>query len=412
MRSLLLPLLVLALPGQPDAQWSPSTGQWGKQRADHVRVMTWNVQDAIRALEPKNEAVNSWTALAVVVAALQPDVLLLQETGDDGCSGCVDTVAELETVVGLFLRGGSDPFLGGTVGAYVQKYAPGFDLPFVAVSAATDGFNRNLIASRFPFTDLNGDTRTHLSNLATSFADAYAPGTISGQVIRGVQTLELDLPSLYRGDLVVLNLHLKSGSASSDLAERLSAGQNLAYHVDYWLNGAGTGLPDPNAKIFDSPPATRVLDPWTPVVLGGDWNEDELTNGRKGPVEWVRVAGVTGGLDGTDRDRGDSSADDARNACNAADRSTQSGSKLDWILHQDSIALKRLEFVFNSATIATGCAGAYPPELLLFPSSPSIVSTFASDHRPVIVDFELPLAHAPAHTAPSAAPGASVTRSL
>jgi endonuclease/exonuclease/phosphatase family metal-dependent hydrolase len=171
------------------------------------------------------------------------------------------------------------------------------------------------------------------------------------------------------------------------------------------------GIPDPNAKIFDSPPATNVLAPQTALVIGGDWNEDELSNGRKGPAEWIRDAASAVGTDGTDRDRSNSVYDDARNACNPSDRSTQSSSKLDYLLWQDSIATLANQFVFNSASIAGGCSGGFPLELLFFPSSPSVVSTLASDHRPVVVDLELPVnAVAPPTRAQPATLSGGVTR--
>lgn len=392
MKHQIVPGLIAAVLAAPvHAQWNPLGGEWRKDSEFQVRVMTWNIQDNIRTGETKVEGVNAWTSIAVILASLRPDVLLLQETGDNGCGGCVDLTTELETVIDLLFHGGTDPFLGGPVTAYVQKYAPGYDLPHVFVSGSHDGFNRNVILSRYPFADCNGDTKSTYSNLFVSLPDAYAPGTLANPVIRGVQVAEIDLPDeRFPGDMVVLNCHLKSGSAASDLAERLAAGQNIAYFIDHWYNGAGLGVPDPHAKIFDSPVPTGILPAQTPVVIGGDWNEDELSNGRKGPADWIRLASVTGGSDGTDRDRSDGRYDDARNACNPADRSTQSSSKLDYLEWQDSIASAVREFVFNSATIPSGCGGAYPDELMNYPATPSVASGFASDHRPVIVDLALP----------------------
>ena len=392
-------LALLAAAAAPaSAQWDPSAGQWGKQDARHVRVMTWNVKDNLRSGAIKTEAINAWTALATVVASLKPDVLVLQETADNGCSGCLDSVSDMETVLDLFLHGGTDPFLGGAVTAYVQKYAPAFDLPHVFVSSDSDGFNRNAILSRYPFQDLNGDGRSEYSDAFPSFADAYAPGTLSDPIIRGLQFVELDLPDAgYAGDLVVMNCHLKAGSDSNSMDQRLEAGKNIAYLIDYWYNGAGSGVPDPSGVIFDSPAATQILDSDTPVVIGGDWNEDESSNGRKGPAEWITRAQLTGGVDGTDRDRSDALFDGAANACDPSDTSTiGSSSKFDYFGWQDSIATLELEFIFNAASIAGGCAGGFPAELNNFPGSPALATSFASDHRPVIVDLSLPCVEASA----------------
>jgi len=62
------------------------------------------------------------------------------------------------------------------------------------------------------------------------------------------------------------NGHLRSGSGSSDLTERLVAGQNVAYFIDYLLNGAGTGTPDRMAR-YRLPQVTSVLGAATPVMM-------------------------------------------------------------------------------------------------------------------------------------------------
>ena len=102
-----------------------------------------------------------------------------------------------------------------------------------------------------------------------------------------------------------------------------------------------TGTPDPHGKIWDLPPATNILDDNTPFVLGGDWNEDENTNGRDGPAFWLARADDFGGTDGTDRDRTDSTYDDAREHFTNQRGTYSSTSKLDYLLWQDSIATLR-----------------------------------------------------------------------
>lgn len=369
------------------AQWNPIAGQWGKTDPRDVRVMTYNIRDGIDTTQPKVEGFNAWTALARTVAALKPDVLLLQEAADTG-SGA-DTVAELTTVLNLFLRGGTDPFNGNSaVTSWVQKYAPSYDLPMIYVSNQTDGFNRNVVLSRFPLTDLTGDGRNAIDRFTMS-ADLYVPsGGDSG--IRGFIYAELNLPDAsYAGDLVIGCAHFKSGSTTQDIADRLIAAQRNAYYIDYMFNGGGGPTPDPRNRISDIPLATRVLTSTTPVIWGGDWNEDENTNGRDGPALWMTRAQVAGGTDGTDRDRTDSIFDDARDFFNNS-RVTLGSSKLDYIAWQDSIATLRRAHVFNSASI--NAAGAtFPAELIGFNGSqPSLVTATASDHRPVFADFILP----------------------
>jgi endonuclease/exonuclease/phosphatase family metal-dependent hydrolase len=373
------------------AQWDPATGHWGKVEANDLRFMTWNVDDDLCRTADKTEGQTSWAALARIVAALRPDVWLIQEAADNSGNGTgsgADTVVQLTTTVELFFHGGTDPFMGGTVTAYVQKYAPDYDLPYIFVCTKTDGYNRNVILSRFPFADLNGDTVSQRSEPSVG-ADEYAPGGAL-EALRGFMFAEFDLPnSVYAGDLVVGNAHLKAGSQSSDLTARENSGRNTAYYIDYLFNGAGTGIPDPHDKIADYPAATSILAEHTPVIVGGDWNEDELTNGRRGPADWITQAAQVGGTDGTDRDRGDMTYDDARNPYNN-DRATYPSyaDKLDYLAWQDSIATLRNAFLFVSSGLPSAW---YPPEIIGFPN-PNIISLVASPHRPVTVDFVLPAA--------------------
>lgn len=378
--------LVFAAPAH--TQWDPTNGDWGKTDPDHVRVMTWNIQDGICSTATKVENRNSWTALARIVAAMKPDVLIMQEVGDNSGNGTgsgVDTVANLETTLELFMHGGADPFEGGTVTAFVQKYDSTYDLPHIYVSTESDGFNRNVIMSRFPYGDLNGDGIDRKNDIDVVFADGYAPGGDGG--IRGFMFAELDLPdTTYPGDMVVMNAHLKAGFGGSDLAQRLEASQNVAYWIDHLLNGAGTGMPDPNDKVRDIPQVTDILPENTPVIFGGDWNEDEATNGRKGPAEWLTRAQSTGGSDGTDRDRTDSMFDDARDLF-TNDNDTLGNSKLDYLAWQDSIVTLRLAWIFDSSTVG---GSGMPVEIEGFLGGPVPASNIAADHLPVIADFEVP----------------------
>ncbi|MFH1747352.1 MAG: endonuclease/exonuclease/phosphatase family protein [Planctomycetota bacterium] len=366
------------------AEWDIENGQWGKDDPTDIRVMTWNIHDGICKTEVKQEGSNQWTAIARIVAALKPDFLLLQEAGDSTDGG--DTMQELEIVCDLFLHGGTDPFVGGNpeVTAYVQAYDPNYDLPYIFVSGESDGYNRNVILSRFPFMDLNGDTRSVKSDIPAVLPHLYAPG--GDGKIRGFMMAEVDLDDdIYAGDLVVGNCHLRAYSDGA--AERLAAAQNVAYVIDYWFNGGGFGVPDYYNKIADSPLAQWILDDNTPIVFGGDFNEDEQTNGRRGPADWFTQAEYTGGSDGTDRDRTDMVFDSALHPV-SGNRGTYSASnKLDYLAWQDSIVALRRAFIFYSNETPLSYL---PPEVLDFLPTPLGINSFASDHRPVIVDLILP----------------------
>lgn len=387
-------LAAVAVPAVASAQWNPQLGLWGRTAASDLRVMTWNVLDTLCSTNPKNSATNNWAAAARVVAAFRPDVLILQECGDNNGNGTgnnVDSVANLTAVVGMFLRGGTDTFRGGAVTQYVQLHAPGYDLPFVFVSASTDNFNRNIICSRYPFADLNSDGASTQSDIPTITADLYAPGGNGG--IRGYMTAEIDLPNgTYAGDLLIGNSHLKAGGAASDHTQRITAGKNIAYYLDYLWNGAGGAVPDPRGRIADSPAATQVLGPNTAIITGGDLNEDEDTNGTDGPVIWVARAQVVdgvGGVDGPDRDRSDLRVDTSLDQFDGS-RNTFGGSsfKDDYLIWRDSAIAVRRTFLFNSATVTP--AAAMPSTLLGFTGGGATASSVASDHFPVIGDFVLP----------------------
>ncbi|KAA0215357.1 MAG: hypothetical protein DYG94_04270 [Leptolyngbya sp. PLA3] len=373
------------------AQWDPANGLWGKQEGTDIRVMTWNIQDGIVSTSTtKTAGFNDWNALVHIVAALRPDVLLLQEAGDQSGNGTgsgADSVGELTTAIELFLHGGNDPFRGNVpVTSYVQLHAPDYDLPYVFVSNITDGFNRNVILSRFPMGDINGDGLSTFSNFVL-LPDAYQTGGNGG--IRDFMHAEINLPDeTYLGDLVVGTCHLRSGSESSDLAERLTAARNIAYFIDYFFNGAGMGAADPNAKIAFPSTAPSLLDPYTPVIWGGDLNENEATNGRKGPAEWFARANLMGGTDGTDRDRSDSTWDTATQPISGETGTFGSSStnKLDYLVFQDSVWPVRQQFIFRSS--GSGMTAAQLPlPVRNFPTQPLACSGLASDHRPVVIDF-------------------------
>lgn len=391
-------LTALLLPTSAHAQWDPANAQWGKTAPTDIRVMTWNVQDGITSTADKSNPVSSWAALVRTVAAFAPDVLILQEAGDNSGNGTgsgVDSPSTLATTLDLFFHGGNDPFEGGTVSDYVQLYRPGYDLPYIFVSTNTDGFNRNVILSRWPFADLNGDGKSNTSDFFIGPNATPINGGDGG--IRGYMFAEIDLPDqTYLGDLVIGNGHLKAGGSGNDFSQRLEAAQNIWYYVRYFYNGNGTGSPDPEAAVSDIPPAQNVLDADTPVIFGGDLNEDEETNGRRGPAAWFAQGPTQGdSTTGTDADGTDGLYDMSAEFF-TGDLDTQGSSKLDTIVWQDSVTQRRRSFIYQSAATPIS---SQPPEIADFGFPPAnngtLASSFASDHFPVIADFIVSLGSAP-----------------
>lgn len=226
-------ILAASIGTAASAQWDPANGRWLKSDAHDVRVMTWNVEDGITSSANKSDSFNAWNGLARIVAAMEPDVLILQEVGNG------NSVAVLQTTIDQFINGGSG------VGSYVRRFSsPGYTLPHVFVSTATDGFNRNVIISRFPCADLNGAGSATFADIFVT-PDAPSCGGVAYQCggnggIRGFQFAGVDLPdATYAGDLVIGNSHLKSGGTTSDQDARRRAAQNIAYFIDYYYNGAG-----------------------------------------------------------------------------------------------------------------------------------------------------------------------------
>jgi len=382
---LLLSIVFASLVSPALAQWDPQNGQWGKENQRDLRVMTWNVQDGICRTNPKGDNFSNWNGIVRIVASMQPDVIILQECADNSGNGTgsgADSVAQLEAVADMFVNGGSDIFLGGTVGSYIKLFVSDYDLPYVFASTNTDNFNRNLILSRYPIEDLNGGG-AELSNFVL-IPDAYQSGGTGG--IRGFMFAEINLPDAeYAGDLVVGNAHLKAGGSSSDFSQRQTAATNTAYFIDYYYNGAGTGVSDPNSKIA-VPTTGAVLDDNTPVIWGGDFNQNPSSTS---PNAWMTRAEMVGGTDGTDRDRSDSSFTSPSQPI-TGDTSTQgSSSRLDYICWQDSIASVRRQFIFRSSGSGM-TVNKLPEPARSFPISPLAISSLSSDHRPVIVDFIMP----------------------
>jgi hypothetical protein len=239
-----------------------------------------------------------------------------------------------------------------------------------------------MILSRYPFADINGGG-AELSNFVV-LPDEYQSGGNGG--IRGFMFGEIDLPDeMYAGDLVIGNVHMKAGGSSGDFEDRETASLNTAYFIDYYYNGAGSGISDPNNRVA-VPNTGTALDENTPVIWGGDFNQNPSSTS---PSAITTQAATLGGTDGTDRDRSDSMFTNASQPV-SGDTSTQgSSSRLDYICWQDSIAQVRRQFIFRSSG-SNMSVGRIPFPASTFPVNPISISSLASDHRPVIVDFILP----------------------
>jgi endonuclease/exonuclease/phosphatase family metal-dependent hydrolase len=347
----------------PAAAFDPANGDWLRASPTYVRVMTWNVLDGVgpgvdTTPASPTQIGSQYDYIGRICAAMDPDVIAFQEVQHSSSTSSVTNA----------LQSWADQFFGaGTFHVFVTN--------------VSDGWNRNVILSRYPFADLNGfgATRDDLPFIYTG-PGGIPPGGHGG--IRGWPHAGIDLPDAvyFTADLLVGCSHLKSGGTSNDYDQRLEAAQNIAYYLNYALN---TTL-DPDGLIPTQPP--NALSPDTPVILMGDMNEDEDYNGRDGPVKWLTEWKPSVPDDGTDKDWTPSRPDQATDPFTGS-RDTQGGQnnrKIDYVLTPDSVVTVVEEFIFNSQTAAAN--NALPPQLQGLLGA-ELSSTYASDHRPVILDL-------------------------
>lgn len=354
-------ILVALLAAAPARAYDPTNGDWTRSDPRHVRVMSWNILKGVGAGVDTNPASptefgSAYDYIGRICQGMDPDIIAFQEVQDG---------AAVTVLAGL--QAWADQFFGAGT--------------FVVFIGEGDGFNRNAILSRYPFIDLTGLGATRI-NMPSIFAGpgGIPPGGDGG--LRGWPHAGIDLPdAIYLGDMLVSSSHLKAFGGASDLQQRLEAGQNISYYINFGLNSAT----DPFGIIPGGGPT--ALSPTTPFILMGDMNEDEDFNFRDGPVMWLSEWMPAVANDGTDKD-GTASRPDLATDPFSGSRDTQGGQnnrKLDYVIVQDSIVTVVEEFIFDSAQAANDL----PPQLVGLLGASS-ASAFASDHRPVILDLLVP----------------------
>lgn len=342
-------------------------GDYSKNDSRYVRIMTWNM---LQHLGDPGEPTTPWTgsqtgspvsAINLVVAAMDPDILLLQEVGD------IDSGVSYSQAL-------------SSLQAWRNANRPGFQLLL-----SSDGGNiHDAILSRWSFGDLNGDgpsTYIDIPNLQPGPGGDYPPGGDGG--IRGWLQAEVRLPDAnYAGDLYVGCSHFKAGSEFN--AERVVAAKNIAAYILHGLNSSG----DPLNIIPNASQPPQALGPLTPIVWAGDFN----TAGSNQPVDILRGNNPSVSDDGTDRDGSWAWRSDSATAYNGTFHTWGSSSRLDWILVQDSIAQVNATFIFDTGRMprsgSTITQGAPPNMVGLFQNAN--INAVASDHFPVIADLDLP----------------------
>ena len=362
--------LVLALPFDA-LGFDPANGDWHKDDPNQVRIMTWNIRDAIGVgvsttpAGPGNFG-SAYDYVGRIAHAFDPDIICFQE---------IDPASDLNATIAIVTQWAEDYFGVGVYNIYV--------------STSTDSYNRNVTLSKYPFGDINGDGVATRANTGFIFpgSGGLPPGGDAG--IRGWTQTEIDLPDdVFLGDILVGNSHLKAGSSDcQDYEDREKAAQNIAYYINEALNKSEATGGDPDNRIIPQPP--QALSQFTPVVQVGDHNEIRFSSHSCAgdPVRWL-AEWTTTANDGTDRDGSTMHIDDAIQINTTSSRGTfvSSNTKYDYIILQDSIATVVREFIFHS-----GKTGANLPPDLQGILNGFLASSYASDHLPVFVDLSLPL---------------------
>lgn len=345
------------------------SGDYSKNDPAYVRVMTFNVA---QHLGDPFEPTTPWTqsqigaplsAINLIIEALDPDVLLLQEVGD------IDNGIPYSTAQTALLN-------------WRNANRPGF-----SVWLSPDGGSiHNAILSRWPFVDINGDglaTNIDIPVLLPGPGGDWPVGGDGG--IRGWTQAEINLPdAAYAGDLYVGCSHFRAGSGFD--VQRIRAAKNIAAYILYGLNLGS----DPLGLFPVGTLPSQPLESTTPIVWGGDFNSVEgLT-----PVNILQSNNPAVTDDGTDRDGGASWRSDGAAAFDGTTWTWSSTSRLDWMYVQDSLAQVDAAFIFDTTRMPTNqltlqiTQGAPPNAVGLFENAR--ISAIASDHRPVVVDVIMP----------------------
>lgn len=317
MRHTLILTLSLALPA---SAWpfDPWAGDLAKDNPAYVRVLTYNVLNAFPAGTSAQTAAHER-----ILTAIQPDVISYQE---------------MDPGIGATLKTTLERVLGGTWHTY---------------EGLSDGFNVNVVASRWPQSLRRRDTFP-----ASSF--------------RGTTIALIDLPNeTYPVDLYFMAVHFACCAGTDRDAFR----QRHADAIAAWMGDAR----QPGGNI--------TLPTGTPMAVVGDFNfNDSSAPGARttlltGAIADTATFGppVKGDWDGTDLGEALPLDPYTMRFHTFSSAGSNPGSWLDRFYYTDSVATVAQAFVLNTLTI--------PAAQLASLGLQSTDTQTASDHLPVVVDF-------------------------
>lgn len=314
--------LALALSANGYA-WDPASGDFSKTNASDLRLMAWNVEKNFLTSDPTIDA-----AMTRIFQVVQPDIIAMQEVPPSFTFSQIR--AKLDAIMPL---------------------GPGTS--WTVQVSLSDGFNRNVLAARFPMSLRIQDTTP-------------------ASEVRGVAGALIDLPAPYPRDIYVMSVHFKCCSTGpTDTARRQQAADAVAkWFGDIRTPGGEIDLPD-----------------GTPVVVMGDFNfvdpnpqQPEVTL-RTGDIIDTATYGspIKGDWDNTDLVDVQPADPFTSDLDTWPSGTSNPSSRLDRLYYTDSAAAVGNKWILNTrAMTSTARTGA---GLFFFDSENS------ADHLPIIIDF-------------------------
>lgn len=313
--------IVLGILAMPAVAVNPPAGDYSKDNAMYVRLMTWNVLGQF-----PDGTVEQTAAFTRILTAINPDIVCLQEVNTD----LSQTVIEE----------GLEALLGGS---------------WTANPGQSDGFNKNVLATRFGLVDVRDDT-------------------VPASSLRGVTMGRVRLAATpdYDFDMFVMTVHFRASAGVDNDADRQRHADAIAAFMGDLKTDGGT----------------RTVAPNTPIVIAGDFNiastfaqqpyitlltgdiQDEATFGPDVKGDWddSDIRDVWPMNDDTfDFDTWQVGLDPAQ--------------RLDRILYTDSVVRVAQSFILNTRTMTPAQRAAAGLEEFDNSFSDS------SDHLPLVVDF-------------------------
>ncbi|MEO8376627.1 MAG: hypothetical protein ABI579_03065 [Candidatus Sumerlaeota bacterium] len=306
--------------------FDPAAGDFAKTSATDIRVMEYNVEDFF-----VSNASQTGGPLKRIFTAINPDIIVLEEMDKDVATA--------------------------TVKSTLEGYFPGST--WTVHRGATDGFDRNMIATRYTLTMTITDT---------------VPASDTDIGLRGCTAGLVSVPSI--GSIYVMGAHWKCCTTGTTEHQKR---QKAADGIINWMRDARTvggniDLPTntPMMVVGDYNVGQDGNDDLAPyhasqTIINGDIF-DNATYGADSPPDWD-------GTDATDAVPYDHTSGNPR----TWPSNSTPGSRLDRFTYTDSVIRATNRFILSTRTMSAGALSAAGLTATDTPNGP--------DHMPTCVDF-------------------------